>query len=311
MPKDIERFAATLSYIEDHLFEEISLGVLAKQALLSEYTFHRFFTYLTGYSFSTYVRNRRLSEAVDLLKNGNLTIDEISDQCGYANRSAFHRAFCKFHNQTPSQVKDSKANVHFFPPIRLKIQIEGGNLLNYRIERLPGFKMIGRMKQYELDEHLFNKTGKQWEAFYMDQSLRTLAESSAVKKNFFGANRAPYFAVGNPKTPKSGFLNYFTGFVLNQSIIDKHTILEIPRQTYVVFTSEPYDYRVTANVSAAYHRLQQSIFNSWLPQTKYVKTSGAELETYVSIENQACLEIWLPIKDEGVNVNETHNERKS
>lgn len=73
-------------------------------------------------------------------------------------------------------------------------------------------------------------------------------------------------------------------------------MLEIPDQTYAVFVSEPYDYRKTENVSNAYYQLQQQIFNTWLPQTQYQKIDGPELETYVSLENQACLEIWLPIK---------------
>lgn len=92
MSQDLERFSATLAYIENHLFEDISLKQLAKQALLSEYTFHRFFTYLTGFSFSNYLRNRRLSEVVELLRR-NTPIDEVSELCGYANRSAFNRAF--------------------------------------------------------------------------------------------------------------------------------------------------------------------------------------------------------------------------
>ena len=95
MSKDLERFSATLAYIENHLFEDIILKDLAKKVLLSEYTFHRFFTYLTGFSFSTYLRNRRLSEAVDLLRQ-EIPIDEVSDLCGYANRSAFNRAFSNF-----------------------------------------------------------------------------------------------------------------------------------------------------------------------------------------------------------------------
>ena len=38
MSKDLERFSATLAYIENHLFEDIILKDLAKKALLSEYT---------------------------------------------------------------------------------------------------------------------------------------------------------------------------------------------------------------------------------------------------------------------------------
>lgn len=295
MSKDLERFSATLSYIEDHLFEAISLKQLAKWALLSEYTFHRFFTYLTGYSFSNYLRNRRLSEAVELLRK-DLSIDEISERCGYANRSAFNRAFSKFHGIAPSQAKDTKAAINFFPPIRLDIQINGGKTLNYHIEQLPRFKIVGKMAAYPLETELFKNTANQWEHFFMDQELRKFAESDAIRKNFFGLKREPYFAIANPIKPQSGYLNYFTGFVLNQNDSSKYLTLEIPKQTYAVFVSDPYDYRKSENVSNTYFQLQQQIFNTWLPQTEYKKDEGPELETYLSLEDQACLEIWLPIK---------------
>ncbi len=183
MSKDLERFSATLAYIENHLFEDIILKDLAKKALLSEYTFHRFFTYLTGFSFSTYLRNRRLSEAVDLLRQ-EIPIDEVSDLCGYANRSAFNRAFSP--GPPPSQTKSIHAAINFFPPIRLDIQVNGGKTLNYRFERLSSFTVVGKMKELLLEDELFKNTGKQWEQFFRDQALRTFAESDAIRKNFLG-----------------------------------------------------------------------------------------------------------------------------
>ncbi|WP_242703896.1 helix-turn-helix domain-containing protein [Candidatus Enterococcus moelleringii] len=165
MATDIQRFTATLAYIEEHLFEEIDLKQLAKQALLSEYTYHRFFTYLTGHSFTNYIRNRRLSEAVYCLRKKEQTIEELADLCGYANRSAFHRAFVNFHGLTPAQAKDEQASINFFPPIRLNIEIAGGETLNYRIEQLPAFQITGKMNSYLLDDQLFTHTGKQWENF--------------------------------------------------------------------------------------------------------------------------------------------------
>lgn len=298
MTTDIQRFTTTLAYIEEHLFENISLKQLAGQALLSEYTFHRFFTYLTGYSFSSYLRNRRLSESVELIRKGILTIDEISDLCGYANRPAFNRAFTRFHELTPSQAKETGASINFFPPIRLNIQIDGGRTLNYRVEQLPKFQVVGQVRHYPLDDQLFEHTGRQWEHFFMDTKLRSFAESDAIKKHFFGINRAPYFAIGNPSTPAQGHLSYFTGFVLNPGWNSEYETFTIPAQRYAVFTSEPYDYRITERVTNAYHRLQQEIFNSWLPQTEYIRVNGPELETYVSLGGNTCLEIWLPITSE-------------
>lgn len=295
MATDIQRFTATLAYIEEHLFEEIELKQLAKQALLAEYTYHRFFTYLTGYSFTNYIRNRRLTEAVNQLRKQKHTIDEIAEMCGYGNRSAFHRAFVNFHGLTPTQTKDEQANINFFPPVRLNIQIVGGETLNYRIEQLPAFQIVGKMNSYMLDEELFTNTGKQWEQFFGDGKLRNFAETIVTNKHFFGVNRAPYFAVANPQVPASNQLNYFTGFVLANEQTSSYPIFSIPKQTYAVFTSEPYDYQVTTNVSNTYHRLQQQIFSTWLPQTHYQRSEGPELETYVSLEDKACLEIWLPI----------------
>ena len=295
MSKDLERFSAILVYIENHLFEDIALKDLAKKALLSEYTFHRFFTYLTGFSFSNYLRNRRLSEAVDLLRQ-EIPIDEVSELCGYANRSAFNRAFSKFHGLPPSQAKSIHAAVNYFPPIRLDVQINGGKTLNYRIEHLPSFTIAGKMKELLLDDELFKNTEKQWDFCFKDPALRAFAESDAIHKNFFGLKREPYFAIANPAPARSGYLNYFTGFVLSQAVKTEYSTLEIPNQMYAVFVSEPYDYRKLENVSNTYYQLQQQIFNTWLPQTRYQKIEGPELETYVSLEDQAYLEIWIPIE---------------
>lgn len=295
MSKDIERFTQTLNYIENHLFEEIELKALAKQALLSEYTFHRFFTYLTGYSFSNYVRNRRLSQAVDYLRNEQASINDLSEMCGYANRPAFNRAFTKFHGLTLTEAKDPQAMVNFFPPIRLNLQIDGGKTLNYRVETLPAFSVIGTIQEYQLNDQLFDQTCQHWGTFFQNHKLRKFAESGKVITNFFGVNREPYFAVANPRRPESGKLAYFTGFAIEQSSAE-YDRFDLPAQTYAVFTSEPYVYREPSNVSKAFNQLQQQIFNSWLPQTDYVKVDGPELETYVAVGDHACLEIWLPVE---------------
>lgn len=220
MSKDLERFSATLAYIENHLFEDIILKDLAKKALLSEYTFHRFFTYLTGFSFSTYLRNRRLSEAVDLLRQ-EIPIDEVSELCGYANRSAFNRAFSKFHGLAPSRAKLIDAAINFFPPIRLDIQINGGKTLNYHIEHLPSFTVVGKMKELLLEDELFKNTGKQWEQFFRDRHLRTFAESDATRKNFFWLKARALFCHRQSRSSKVGILKLFYWFCFKSGYFNR------------------------------------------------------------------------------------------
>ena len=49
--------------MEEHLLEEINYEDVAKQVHTSSYEFHRAFSFVTGLTANTYIRNRRLSLA--------------------------------------------------------------------------------------------------------------------------------------------------------------------------------------------------------------------------------------------------------
>lgn len=52
-----------ITYMEEHLMEEMSYEDVAKHVHTSSYEFHRAFSVLTGMTANTYIRNRRLSLA--------------------------------------------------------------------------------------------------------------------------------------------------------------------------------------------------------------------------------------------------------
>lgn len=56
-----------INYIEEHLAEKLSLEQLAGMSHYSEYHFHRLFEYYTAATVMTYIRNRRLSAAAELI----------------------------------------------------------------------------------------------------------------------------------------------------------------------------------------------------------------------------------------------------
>ena len=68
-----------LSYMEDHLTEDVDYGEVAKIAHCSEYHFKRMFSLLSGISLSEYVRRRRLTlAALDLKDKNSRIIDVVS-----------------------------------------------------------------------------------------------------------------------------------------------------------------------------------------------------------------------------------------
>ena len=94
-----------LRYLEDHLTDEIDLGVAAQKAGCSVYNLQRIFSFLVGQSPSEYIRGRRLTLAAEELHSTNGRILDIAVKYGYESQEAFARAFLKFHGVTPSAAR--------------------------------------------------------------------------------------------------------------------------------------------------------------------------------------------------------------
>ncbi|MEJ7807388.1 MAG: AraC family transcriptional regulator [Telluria sp.] len=79
-------------YIEAHLAEPVTLGMLAQLACLSEFHLARMFRVSFGMPPSSWIAARRVERARDLLKNTALPLQQVADACGYADLSHFsHR----------------------------------------------------------------------------------------------------------------------------------------------------------------------------------------------------------------------------
>lgn len=79
-------------YIEAHLAEPITLGLLAQLACMSEFHLARMFRVSFGMPPSSWVAERRIARARALLRSTALPLQQIADACGYADLSHFsHR----------------------------------------------------------------------------------------------------------------------------------------------------------------------------------------------------------------------------
>ena len=101
----IERFNEAISYIEEHLTEEIDYEQLGRIACCSSYHFQRMFTYMAGVPLSEYIRRRKMSLAAVDLQGGNMKIIDVAGKYGYSSPTAFNRAFQTVHGIAPSAVK--------------------------------------------------------------------------------------------------------------------------------------------------------------------------------------------------------------
>lgn len=98
------KIAKTLSYINEHLGEELSVDFLAGQVYTSKYHFMRRFKLLTGCTVHHYVTQKRLLAAAELLRGG-VGAQTACARCGFQDYSAFQRAFRRQFGLTPRQMQ--------------------------------------------------------------------------------------------------------------------------------------------------------------------------------------------------------------
>ena len=89
-----------LTYIDEHLHEELHAECLAAKAGFSTYHFCRVFRWGVGYSVMEYVRLRRLAFAVAELSTPRKIID-IALEYGFETHSGFSKAFRRHFGCSP------------------------------------------------------------------------------------------------------------------------------------------------------------------------------------------------------------------
>lgn len=99
------RIERAMEYIHDHLAEPILLSELAQQAHMSECYFSTVFKKLNGISPWAYITIKRIEKACVLLKQSNMSITEVSADCGYNNTANFNRAFRQIMKMSPSDYR--------------------------------------------------------------------------------------------------------------------------------------------------------------------------------------------------------------
>lgn len=107
-PYRYEGVRLALAYMEKHYKEELSLRDLASAAGLSREHFCRLFSEVAKLPPMTYLNRLRVQKSMELLTATDLTIQEISDRCGFGSAGYYDRIFRRFQGQTPREYRRGK-----------------------------------------------------------------------------------------------------------------------------------------------------------------------------------------------------------
>jgi transcriptional regulator GlxA family with amidase domain len=90
-------------HVDRHFAEPLDLTVLAGQAGLSKFHFHRLFASAYGITPAAYVSQRRVERAQDLLRATTLSVTEVCHAVGFSSLGSFSSRFHEIVGETPRQ----------------------------------------------------------------------------------------------------------------------------------------------------------------------------------------------------------------
>jgi len=278
----ITRLQNSVDHIENHLLDDLSIEEVAETAFVSSFHYQRIFSLLTGMTIGEYIRKRRLAMAgQEITCSGDKVID-IALKYGYDSPESFSKAFTRFHGISPAAARNPGSSLKSFSPLVLKITIEGGLTMEYRIENKQDFRVLVMSRMFTA-ETSSAEIPKFWNEFFSKGCNK-------VACGRFGICCPPE---KGSRQFKYGIGNYLNETSANQSDVPAgFEILDIPAGIWAVFPC-------VGPMPDSIQNLWKRIYSEWLPTSGYEIVPGYDIEMYTEGNVDSSdykSEIWLPVK---------------
>ena len=279
-----------IEYIEDNLLGDITSSKIARHVYISSSHLQRGFYCLTGMTISEYVRNRRLSLAGHELATENSKVIDIALKYGYETPESFSKAFTRFHGATPTQAKRKGVNIKSYNRLTVKIIMEGGSVMDYRIEKKEEFDVIVKAKIFGEDSTAAIPAF--WDEYFSQNLGSIVPPDLGVCGEVKAGGKEFSYGIGCFVEKLSGSASGIPGNKAG-SIPDSFEKWTVPANTWAVF-------KCIGAMPDAIQSMWKRIYNEWLPQAKYEIASSYDFEYYTEGDNSSpdyISEIWIPVNE--------------
>lgn len=279
----IDGISNAVEYIEDNLDDEISMEEVAKRACVSSFYFQKAFSLLCDMTVSEYIRRRRLACAATELMTTDSKVIDVAMKYGYDSPDSFTKAFIRFHGVSPSAVRKDGAMIKTFAPLKIKLTLEGGFVMDYRIVEKEAFTVIGNSKMFGY-ANAYEEVPKFWKEHYEQGKGTTVCGMFGINIDKDRSGKQFEYIIADIYFPWKDIPDGFKTFV-------------IPKNTWVVFPCK-------GALPEAIQSVNTKIFSEWLPNSKeYEISDGYYIEMYSdpndcpkgNLDENYYTEIWIPV----------------
>lgn len=287
-----------INYIEEHLTEELDYEVIASKSFSSSFHFQRVFGILCGCTLGEYIRNRRLSLAGTELSGGKEKIIDIAFKYGYESPESFAKAFRSFHGITPSQARMSGVTLKSFSRLSIKVLLEGGSVMNYKIEEKPemlltGFKrrFVGSPNDKQEQDHRF-ACETRFEQYILEGMCREHETIYQILTGFDEGGYDFYYAYRFPSWALEDLRE------LPEDVAKRFENVEIPAGLYLICETERCKFP-----TAKIEEVRKRAVSEWLPSSGCELRDAPEIDVIHwfweegndTLNHSRYCELWLPI----------------
>lgn len=280
----IQSIQKAINYMEENILENINYEDVAKQVYMSNYHFHRLFSMVTGITANDYIRKRRLSMAGQELSMSNSKVIDISMKYGYDSPESFSKAFVRFHGITPKEAKRSGMQLKSFNRLVIKIILEGGTIMNYKIVEKEEFQLIGKARSFR-NESISEEGNSEIPHFWKECGNKVFDTLSKYTK------KHDMYGICTPVSKESNYFDY--------AIAMKYEGGELP-EGYTIFDVKPTLWAVfkcIGNDGKCIGDTWDRIFKEFLPSSDYNMLDYLDFELYPENNDTDCIcEIWIPVE---------------
>lgn len=284
-----------ITYMEEHIMEEINYEDVAKQVHTSSYEFHRAFSFLTGMTANAYIRNRRLSLAGREIVETNAKITDIALKYGYETPESFTKAFTRFHGIAPKFAREKSAKLLLFNPLVIKIIVEGGKTMDYRIVQTEEQKFIALVRSFR-NEIINDEENRDIPDFWGECHDKNLVEAI---RNLRPEGKRDLYGLCSPTKQGEGTFEYGIGVLIDGATSEFDTaemekagysIWDVKPGTYVVFDCIGEDGDCIGDTWSKFYR-------EFLPQMGYESEAETDYEIYFENGRSGLFcELWIPVR---------------
>ena len=284
-----------ISYMEEHLTDQINYEDVAQKVHISSYEFHRAFSFLTGMTANTYIRSRRLSLAGREIKQTDERISDIALKYGYDTPESFTKAFTRFHGIAPKYAREEDAKLVLFNPIAIKITVEGGKSMDYQIRQTVAQKFLAVARSFS-NEIINDEENHDIPDFWGECQEKNLIEPMLSLRP---AGKRDLYGLCNPTREGEPTFDYGIGILVDEQTapfdpeeMEKagYRIWDVKPGTYAVFDCMGEDGDCISKTWARFYQ-------EFLPQMGYEAEGETDYEIYPDQGREGLFcQLWVPVK---------------